>query len=73
MANTIILKKSSVAGKVPLATDLQVAELAVNLEDAKLYTKNTNGVVILVGSSATGGGGGVLTWDGATVQTWNSI
>lgn len=46
MSNTIILKKSSVAAKVPLAADLQVGELAVNLADARLYSKNASGTVI---------------------------
>lgn len=46
MSNTIILKKSSVGGKVPLATDLQVGELAVNLADARLYSKNAGGTVL---------------------------
>lgn len=57
MPNKIILKKSSVAAKVPLATDLDVGELAVNLADAKLYSKNAAGTVISVG----GGGGSVTT------------
>jgi len=43
--STIIHKKSSVAGKIPLATDLQYGELAVNYEDEKLYYKNTAGQV----------------------------
>lgn len=43
--STIIHKKSSVAGKVPLAGDLQYGELAVNYEDEKLYYKNSAGQV----------------------------
>lgn len=54
MANKLVLKKSSVAAKVPLATDLVAGELAVNLADAKLYTKDGSGNVILVGSGAGG-------------------
>ena len=50
MANKIILKKSSVTSKVPLATDLDTGELAVNLVDKKLYSKDAGGNVILVGS-----------------------
>lgn len=46
MANTFIPKRSSVPGKVPLASDLQIGELAVNLADSKIYTKNSNGDVI---------------------------
>lgn len=59
MANKIILKKSSTASKVPLATDLEVGEIAVNLADQKLYTKNASGTVVLVGSG-TGGTGDVV-------------
>ena len=46
MANTLILKKSTVAAKVPLATDLEIGELAVNTADAKLYTKHSDGSVV---------------------------
>ena len=56
MANQIILKKSSVAGKIPLATDLEVGEIAVNLADAKLYSKNASGTVISVGGGGSGSG-----------------
>ena len=56
MANKIILKKSSVASKVPLATDLEIGELSVNLTDQKLYTKNAAGTVVLVGSAVASGG-----------------
>lgn len=49
MANKIILKKTSTASKVPLATDLEIGEIAVNLADQKLYSKNASGTVILVG------------------------
>ncbi len=56
MANKIIIKKSSVASKVPLAADLEVGELAVNLSDQKLYSKNASGTVILVGSGGSGSG-----------------
>lgn len=49
MANTIIPKRSSVAAKVPLATDLQVGEIAVNLADGLIYSKNAAGEVINLG------------------------
>lgn len=52
MANTLILKRSSEAGKEPTSANLQVGELAVNLADRKLYSKNAAGEVILVGSGA---------------------
>jgi hypothetical protein len=56
MANKIVLKKSSVAAKVPLSTDLEVGEIAVNLEDQKLYSKKSDGTVIVVGSGISGSG-----------------
>lgn len=59
MANKLILKRSSVATKVPLAADLEVGEIAVNLADQKLYSKDAGGNVILVGSG-TGGTGDVV-------------
>jgi hypothetical protein len=59
MANKIILKKTSTASKVPLSTDLEVGEIAVNLADQKLYSKNAGGTVILVGQG-TGGAGDVV-------------
>lgn len=65
MANTIILKRSSVAAKVPLGTDLQTGELAVNLADRKLYSKDGSGNVIEVG---VGFGAG-----GAIVENSNTI
>jgi len=54
MANTLLLKRSAVAGKIPVAADLQVGELAVNLADAMLYTKRADNTVIPVGSIAPG-------------------
>ena len=65
MANKIILKKSSVASKIPLSTDLEVGELAVNLADAKLYSKNAAGTVIAVGGGS-GGSGDVVGPSSAT-------
>ena len=46
MANTKLkLKKSSVAGRIPVAGDLEYGELAINYRDGKLYYKdNANAV-----------------------------
>jgi hypothetical protein len=46
MANTIILKKSSVAGKIPLVGDLVYGELAVNYADGLLYYKTITPVTV---------------------------
>lgn len=53
MATTFQLKRSSVVGKQPNVADLQVGELAVNLADGILYSKNTAGNIVVVGSSTT--------------------
>ncbi len=45
MANKVLLKKSSVAAKVPLVTDLDYGELAVNYADGKLYYKTTTNTI----------------------------
>jgi hypothetical protein len=55
MATTILLKKSLTGGSVPLTTDLDQGELAINLVDRKIYAKN--------------GAGGVVKMDGAYVDT----
>ena len=46
MANKVLLKKSSVAAKVPLTTDLDYGELALNYADGKLHYKKSNGSTI---------------------------
>ena len=48
MPNTIRLKRSATAGKVPLASDLQLGELAMNTNDGKLYLKKDNGAASIV-------------------------
>ena len=54
MATQIILKKSSTIGAVPLSTDLEIGEVALNLADRKLYTKNNSDNVIQVGNPYVG-------------------
>ena len=46
MANTIITKNSSTASAVPGAGALVQGELAVNVTDKKLYTKDSGGTVV---------------------------
>ena len=46
MANTIITKNSSTASAVPSAGALVQGELAVNVTDKKLYTKDSGGSVV---------------------------
>lgn len=68
MTNRLILKRSSVAAKVPLATDLEPGELAVNLADQKLYSKRSDGTVILVGTGAGDVQGPASSTDNALVR-----
>ena len=49
MPQRITVKKSSVEGKVPDAADLQIAELALNVADKKLYSKDVDGDVFEIG------------------------
>lgn len=57
VANTLKVKRSSVQGKVPLTTDLDLGELAVNTYDGKLFLKKNVGgtetiVDVTVGADA---------------------
>tara|TARA_B100000809_G_C14965032_1_gene468821 strand:+ start:523 stop:801 length:279 start_codon:yes stop_codon:yes gene_type:complete len=53
MAGTVVkIKQSSVAGKVPEAGDIQQGELALNVTDVKLYSKNSAGAIIVLAEGA---------------------
>ena len=45
MATKILLKKSLTGGSVPLIADLDAGELAVNLVDRKIYSKDGSGAI----------------------------
>jgi hypothetical protein len=48
----ILIKNSTVAGKIPLPGDLQIGELAMNSADGKLFMKTSDGTVLqFVGGS----------------------
>jgi hypothetical protein len=44
MPNKVQLKRSAVQNKIPLTTDLDLGELAINTYDGKLYLKKKVGV-----------------------------
>lgn len=79
---TIITKNSSTASDVPVANDLVQGELAVNVTDKKLYTKDSGGAIVLVGAqldanNATaadtvtlGAGAGAAITSGSTKNTF---
>jgi len=54
MATKIILKKSSVAGNSPATTQIDQAELAINLVDRKIYTKDNNGSIVTLQGAYVG-------------------
>ena len=49
----VITKKSTVEGKAPLSSDLEIGELAVNTADKKLYTKHNDGSIVVIGTYIT--------------------
>jgi len=46
MATKILLKKSVTGGAAPLSGDIDAAEIAINLVDRKIYTKDNSGAII---------------------------
>ena len=46
-------KRSNVASKVPLATDLDIGELAINMADQKIYTKTPGNTVVELGGGGS--------------------
>jgi len=65
MATKIIHKKSSVASSAPVAADIAPGELALNLADQKIYSKQTDGTIIEMGGGSSADklplSGGTLT------------
>ena len=54
MATTIVTKNSATAGSAPSAGALSQGELAVNVADKRLYTKDSGGSVVEVGTNPGG-------------------
>jgi len=48
MANVIKLKRSAVAGKVPITSDLALGELGMNTFDGALYMKRDSGTAEVI-------------------------
>lgn len=48
MANKVLVKRSAVAAKVPLTTDLSLGELAINTYDGKIYIKKDDGTPVVI-------------------------
>lgn len=48
------LKQNSIGGQIPDPADLEIGELAMNVADKKLYSKDVGGNIFHVNASATG-------------------
>lgn len=68
MANTMLLKRTTVAGRVPTVAQLSAGELAVNVTDGKLYLKRVAGseTVVELGQVGPQGPAGPAGPQGAT-------
>ena len=51
MSNTILLKRSTVANSVPAAGNVELGELAINIQDGNLFYKNASNVVTVIASN----------------------
>jgi hypothetical protein len=51
MATKILLKKSSTSGSSPLTSDLDQGELAINLADRKVFTKDNGNAIVTIGGA----------------------
>jgi hypothetical protein len=70
MPTTIVTKNSSTASAVPSAGSLTQGELAVNVTDKKLYTKDSGGSVVeLTGLKSSDIGVSVQAYDVDTAKT----
>ena len=54
MANTVLVKRTTVAGRVPSTAQLAAGELAVNVTDGKLFLKRISGSETVVELGQTG-------------------
>ena len=57
MATTIKIKSTTTTGKAPTTSDIEVSELALNLADQKLYSRNSSGIFEIGKPGETPSGG----------------
>lgn len=67
----IQFKRSNVAGKRPLPADIAEGELAINIKDSTLFTKNADGQIIDLGFAKGGRIDGDVIQVGSYTQTGN--
>lgn len=70
---TIVTKYSTTAGSAPTALGMTLGELAVNVTDKKLYTKDNSANIVLVGADPTGSWTKILTQTASIVATIDFI
>jgi len=51
MSHVIKIKRSETGGSIPSAGDLETYELAMNVSDKTIYTKNSSGQIITMSSA----------------------
>ena len=51
MSHVIKIKRSETGGGIPSAGDLETYELAMNVTDKTIYTKNSSGDVVVMSSA----------------------
>jgi hypothetical protein len=68
MANSIKIKRSAVADKVPLTTDIELGELAINTYDGLLYLKKDDGTESIVTVNTGGAGSGDVVGPGSSTD-----
>lgn len=66
MANTLKVKRSAVAGRIPTTTDLALGELAINTNDGKLFLKKSVGGVESIVDVTAALGAGVISFNSRT-------
>lgn len=69
MPTTIVIKNSSTSGSVPTAGQLTQGELAVNVTNRKIFTKNASGTVVEIGGGARGTGSDDVFYENAKTVT----
>jgi hypothetical protein len=60
---------STTSGSTPSAGNMQTGEIALNATDRVIYTKDGTGLVVAIGSGATGGGGDTIFIENSQVVT----
>ena len=53
MASTIKIKRSSVVGKSPTTSDIEVGEIAINTRDSKMFSRDTTLGVFEIGANVS--------------------